>query len=70
MVNLVYHLSNTAQAKIMVTDVTGKLIRTVNVQENGNQTSIDLSDCHDGIYFIHLYSGDQVTQTQKIAIRH
>lgn len=70
MVNVVYTLDKNAQGKISVTDVTGKLVRTLNLSENDHRTSIDLSDCHDGIYFIHLYTGEQVTKTQKIAIRH
>jgi len=69
-VNIAYTLGNDATGKINVTDVTGKLIRVINLSANDNRISIDLGDCQDGIYFIHLYTGGHLAKTEKMVIRH
>jgi hypothetical protein len=56
--------------KINITDVTGKILISLNVSSAETRKNIDLSAYTNGIYFVHLYADDQLFKTEKVVISH
>lgn len=59
-------LNNKSNALINILDLSGKLVKTTNV--NGTSTSINTSDLTSGVYFVDVINGNNI-ETQKIVIR-
>jgi len=64
-----YVLEENANGKLLLTDVSGKLIRVVQLG-NANRAILDLGGYQDGIYFVHLYINERLSATEKIVINH
>jgi hypothetical protein len=62
-------LQNTSETidTILITDVLGKTIRKVN-NVSGNQSSIDVSNLSQGVYFIEVTTENNLKQIKKLVI--
>jgi len=57
-------------AKIIIYNLLGKMVRKVEIRENTGTLKINVSDLIEGIYFYSLVVKNQPEVTQKLIIRH
>ncbi|MFU8844095.1 MAG: T9SS type A sorting domain-containing protein [Bacteroidales bacterium] len=57
-------------AKIIIYNLLGKMVREVEIRENTGTLKINVSDLIEGIYFYSLVVKNQPEVTQKLIIRH
>jgi hypothetical protein len=57
-------------AKIVIYNLLGKMVREVEIRENTGTLKINVSDLIEGIYFYSLVVKNQPEVTQKLIIRH
>ena len=53
---------------ILITDMNGRFIKSVEVQPAHNQITINLGNLAKGIYHVTLYMNDEIIDTEKITI--
>jgi len=67
-ITLEFILSETQNVSIVITDVMGRIVKTIqtkNLQTGNNEITIDLSELNSGIYFTKINSSEN-TQTIKL----
>jgi len=60
--------SNNSQASIIISDLSGKLIRTESLSKVQDQILIDTSSLKPGNYYVHLIQGGKLLATSKFTI--
>ena len=65
-----YVINENATGKIVVTDLSGRVIRTELLSLSRNTIMLDLSTQDNGIYFVNLYEDDQLIKTEKLILNH
>lgn len=66
--NIRYNLNGASSGKLVFTDITGKIVREIQVREDSNVANVDVSDLQKGIYLYSLYIGNRKVVTKKIMI--
>jgi hypothetical protein len=63
--------SSVTIAEIRVTDITGKMLRTVSLSNNGNgQIDLDVSDFKAGNYYYSLWVNGSLVVTRQLTVMH
>ncbi|MEM6725643.1 MAG: T9SS type A sorting domain-containing protein [Bacteroidota bacterium] len=67
-----YHSRESATANIVITDVAGRLIKTlpVDVRTGANQLQFSLKSMAEGTYFVQLQGDDWFTESKKLVLIH
>lgn len=71
-VNINYTLGNTAEVRLQVLDLTGKVVEEVNLglkPEGSNRHQVNLTDFESGIYYCTITAGE-VQRTHKLVVTH
>jgi hypothetical protein len=66
--NIRYNLNGASSGKLVFTDITGKIVRELQIREDTNIANVDVSDLQKGIYLYSLYIGNRKVVTKKIMI--
>lgn len=63
-----YNLGNDSKAIMRLYDITGKLIRSYNLENTKGTLQINEQNLHNGIYFYRILVGDKIIKTDKIVV--
>jgi hypothetical protein len=66
--NINYVLTSDENAELVITDVTGKLVKAINLNQEANQMQIDLSHLQNGVYFYYVKQNATIIASDKIVI--
>jgi len=61
-------LEGNTSAIIGINDITGKLVKNINIHDKQNQIVVETKDLQSGIYYISLMTNNSISKTVKIAI--
>lgn len=62
-----YNLS--AEGQLLITDITGKTIKTVRLNSDSQSTQLDISDLRAGIYVYSIQTGGKRIVSKKLVVR-
>jgi len=65
-----YNLDNQTNATLRVTDITGKLVMDVALENTKGEKSINTSSMSNGIYYYQLLSGGSAESNGKFVVSH
>jgi hypothetical protein len=68
MVKVEYALTNSTTSKINVTDVTGRILKSINLAYGTSVTQIDLNEMSSGTYLINLMESGVLKSSEKLII--
>lgn len=69
-VNLDYSFDvSVISASVKIVNLLGSVVKEVEIDQNENKLSIDISDLHAGIYFYSVVVNNDIFQTKKLVIR-
>ena len=57
------------QLKVVVRDMLGKVVKTVNVNSSKRQLSLDMSSYNKGIYFVSSINEQEILSTKKLIVK-
>jgi hypothetical protein len=60
---------NFNQARLKIVNLLGSVVKEVEIDQNSNKLSIDISDLNAGVYFYSVVVDNEVFQTKKLVIR-
>jgi hypothetical protein len=70
MLNVEFNLPENASGTLSVTDLTGKIIYKTNLQPGTTMSRVDVSNYENGIYFVNLFSQNNLSGTKKLVVQH
>jgi hypothetical protein len=66
--NIAYKLDELSKGTIVITNVIGARIKTINISNASDVLRMELNDQPSGTYFISIYNEDKLIKTQKLLI--
>lgn len=66
--NAQYKLAENAEGKIQITDLAGRVLKTIVLHEGSVQTQIDMSNLTNGAYLVNFYEAGKLSVTEKIVV--
>ena len=64
-----YSLGNSTNGSITIADITGKIVRSANLNDNTAKQVINLDGLNDGIYIYTFYSSGKAISTKRFIIK-
>jgi len=56
--------------KLTVRDLSGKLVKSLDLKEGVKEAGINWSNFQSGVYFFSLTTQDRIKQTEKLSVVH
>jgi len=69
-VSLDYDLKDVNDAKLVIYNLLGSVVRDVQINDAIGKLKVNVSDMDDGIYFYSLLVNNETVKTQKLVIKH
>jgi hypothetical protein len=67
---LEYVIPDGANGKLLLRNLTGKLVREVNLERTEGKVVISTNDLKDGLYFYSVLLNNRIELTRKLMVRH
>jgi hypothetical protein len=61
-------LKDGSQGKVVITDITGRIILEETITSESSAKSIDISKNENGVYFANFYQGNKLKKTEKVVL--
>ena len=61
-----YKINDNTTGKIVVTDLSGRVLETIEVSAEARSVRFDFSTYESGIYMINLFEGDQLVRSERL----
>ena len=59
----------TSDGQLMITDITGKTLKSIRLNGNSQSTQVDISDLRSGVYIYSIQSGSKRIISKKLVVR-
>jgi len=59
----------TSDGQLMITDITGKTLKSIRLNANSQSTQVDISDLRAGVYIYSIQSGSKRIISKKLVVR-